>query len=382
MPWGPQPSIQCDYVTGTLGALNAELVLSLFSASTATIQVTGTWSGTLTFEFSNNNFQTTHPAFFSSPTVGLINTTTANGNFRVYGPAGYLAFRAKMTAYSSGSATATLTAALGNSTQVTLASGLFQDAEVPIFYKPLLMGGVDTVDSSARSVKVTPTGLVKMDGSSVTQPVSGPLTDTQLRATPVPISGTVTITDGAGAVNVILDSGVVTSITNAVAVTGTFWQATQPISIASMPSTPVTGTFWQATQPVSGPLTDTQLRLTPVPISGVVSLGLTGQTLKRAVVALSATWDVIAAVPTKKLKVYQYAVQSRADNMTAQFRDGAAGSLLGLRWGINSREGATSAPINPPATLFATTAGNALQAVISGSGTVDIEVSYWDDDVT
>ena len=35
-------------------------------------------------------------------------------------------------------------------------------------------------------------------------------------------------------------------------VSGTFWQATQPVSIASMPSTPVTGTFWQATQPVSG----------------------------------------------------------------------------------------------------------------------------------
>lgn len=34
-------------------------------------------------------------------------------------------------------------------------------------------------------------------------------------------------------------------------VTGTFWQATQPVSIATMPSTPVTGTFWQATQPVS-----------------------------------------------------------------------------------------------------------------------------------
>lgn len=34
-------------------------------------------------------------------------------------------------------------------------------------------------------------------------------------------------------------------------VSGTFWQSTQPVSIASMPSTPVTGTFWQATQPVS-----------------------------------------------------------------------------------------------------------------------------------
>lgn len=47
---------------------------------------------------------------------------------------------------------------------------------------------------------------------------------------------------------------VVDTITNPVAVTGTFYQATQPVSIASMPSTPVTGTFWQATQPVSGSL--------------------------------------------------------------------------------------------------------------------------------
>lgn len=64
-----------------------------------------------------------------------------------------------------------------------------------------------------------------------------------------------------------------------IAVTGTFWQATQPVSIASMPSTPVTGTFWQATQPVSGtfwqatqpvsgPLTDAQLRAVAVPVSG------------------------------------------------------------------------------------------------------------------
>ncbi len=38
-------------------------------------------------------------------------------------------------------------------------------------------------------------------------------------------------------------------------VTGTFFQATQPVSLASMPSTPVTGAFYQATQPVSGTLT-------------------------------------------------------------------------------------------------------------------------------
>ena len=34
-------------------------------------------------------------------------------------------------------------------------------------------------------------------------------------------------------------------------VTGTFFQTTQPVSLATAPTTPVTGTFWQATQPIS-----------------------------------------------------------------------------------------------------------------------------------
>lgn len=58
----------------------------------------------------------------------------------------------------------------------------------------------------------------------------------------------------------------------------TNWPATQAVSgavnatctgtVAVSGSVAVTGTFWQATQPVSGPLTDAQLRAAPVPISG------------------------------------------------------------------------------------------------------------------
>ena len=61
-------------------------------------------------------------------------------------------------------------------------------------------------------------GNVAVTGTffQATQPVSGPLTDAQLRAVAVPVSGT-------------------------------FFQATQPVS----------GTFWQATQPVSGTVTAT-----------------------------------------------------------------------------------------------------------------------------
>lgn len=107
----------------------------------------------------------------------------------------------------------------------------------------------------------------------------GGLTNTELRASPVPVSGS------------FYQATQPVSISGSVPVTGTFWQATQPISgtigISSLPAIPaganaigsvsvsnfpssqaVTGTFWQATQPVSGPLTDTQLRATAVPVSG------------------------------------------------------------------------------------------------------------------
>lgn len=135
-------------------------------------------------------------------------------------------------------------------------------------------------DGSAADVSSdNPLPVTLIGGSS-----SG-LTDAQLRASPVPVSGSFYL-----ATQPI--SGTV-SVSGSVAVTGSFYQATQPVSIASMPSTPVTGTFWQATQPVSGtvtanvngtvpvsgtfwqatqpvsgPLTDTQLRAAAVPVSG------------------------------------------------------------------------------------------------------------------
>ena len=134
-----------------------------------------------------------------------------------------------------------------------------------------------------------------------TQPVSGPLTDVQLRATAVPVSGTVTATGPltdtqlrASAVPISLAIAPTTPVTGTFwqvtqPVSGTFWQATQPVSGTFWQATqPVSGTFWQATQPISAvslplpagaataanqqtnALTDTQLRASPVVISGAV----------------------------------------------------------------------------------------------------------------
>lgn len=51
---------------------------------------------------------------------------------------------------------------------------------------------------------------------------------------------------GYAYVNAVIDAGSI-SVNN--------WPATQPVSLASVPTHGVTGTFWQATQPVSGTLT-------------------------------------------------------------------------------------------------------------------------------
>jgi len=98
----------------------------------------------------------------------------------------------------------------------------------------------------------------------------------------MPIGGTVSIgSDGTvslsantlSALENITVSGSV-SVSNfpaTQAVTGTFWQATQPVSIATMPTTPVTGTFWQATQPVSG-----TVALDANTLSALENIGVTG----------------------------------------------------------------------------------------------------------
>jgi hypothetical protein len=83
----------------------------------------------------------------------------------------------------------------------------------------------------ASGVPVTHGGLTDAQLRATAVPVSGPLTDAQIRATALPVSGTVTATGP---------------------LTDTQLRASAvPVSLASVPTHGVTGTFWQAVQPVS-----------------------------------------------------------------------------------------------------------------------------------
>ncbi len=128
------------------------------------------------------------------------------------------------------------------------------------------VGGSD--GTNLQALKVSSTGVLSVDGSAVTQPISA-------SSLPLP-SGAATAANQATANSSL--SSIDSKLTSPLAVTGTFFQTTQPVSAASLPlptgaataanqatgnaslasidgklTSPlaVTGTFFQATQPVS-----------------------------------------------------------------------------------------------------------------------------------
>ena len=115
----------------------------------------------------------------------------------------------------------------------------------------------------------------------------------------------------------------------------------------------------------------------PVTVDGTVTDGGSGKTLKTAAVSLTATGTALAAVPTKRLKVYAVKLVVSAA-LSVHWRDGAATALEGAQ-ALAANGGYTEA-VDPPAFLFATTAGQSLDLVISGTGTAAGRLSYWDDD--
>lgn len=118
------------------------------------------------------------------------------------------------------------------------------------------MGTIEIRGPSGNSAEVTSGSALKVDASATVQPISA-------TALPLPAgaatsaaqtTGNASVASAAASLASIysqLVSGLTVSFATPQAVTGTFFQATQPVSIASMPSTPVTGTFWQTTQPIS-----------------------------------------------------------------------------------------------------------------------------------
>ncbi len=116
-------------------------------------------------------------------------------------------------------------------------------------------------DTQLRAVAVPVSGTVGVSGSVA---VTGPVTDTQLRATPVPVSGTVAVT---GPLTDTQLRAVAVPVSGTVGVSGSV-AVTGPVTDTQLRATPVPVS---GTVAVTGPLTDAQLRATPVPVTGSFS---------------------------------------------------------------------------------------------------------------
>lgn len=188
-------------------------------------------------------------------------------------------------------------------------------------------GGLTDTELRATPVPVSVPGTI---------PVSGPLTDLQLRAVPVPVSGTVStggLTDAQLRATAVPVSGTV-------AVTGTQTDALTDAELRAA-AVPVSGTVavsnFPASQAVTGPfLTDGQLRATPVPVSGP----LTDTELRATAVPVSGTVSV-TGVATFAEQQTQTASLSVMDDWDES--DRAKVNIIAGQVGVQGAAGASTA---------------------------------------
>jgi hypothetical protein len=217
---------------GSITASGQSVCLPLSGAGTGQVQLSGTWTGTITWKATARLAVATTPYRAINAADGTAGTTTTGNGLFTFGAAGLAQFCAEATAAITGTVTVDIrvSAGTGLSTQAGGAGGGGDASAANQVTGNASLASIDTKTPALVS------GRQPVDGSGVTQPVSG-----------------------------------------------TFWQATQPVSLATAPTTPVTGTFWQATQPVSGTFWQpTQ------PVSGTVTSNA-GTNLNTSALALSAT---------------------------------------------------------------------------------------------
>lgn len=116
----------------------------------------------------------------------------------------------------------------------------------------------------------------------------------------------------------------------------------------------------------------------------VTALNLGSQkTLKNSIFSITSTTTVVAFVSSKVIKVYGYELQSANDSMSIQLFNAVGGNAVTLNWTFNSREGVMASCSVPPDFLFKTLSQSVpINAVVSGTGTINGCIRYWDDDAS
>lgn len=130
----------CDRWTAlSISALNAIAAGSSSGCSTCNINIRGTWVGTISFYATVDNVNFDQVSVIDASTGFQVTTTSTSGTF-IFPCGGYNRVKAKLTAYTSGSAVVTLDASEGAS------EGLYP-VDPPIKYSHLTSNVTTTVKS-------------------------------------------------------------------------------------------------------------------------------------------------------------------------------------------------------------------------------------------
>jgi hypothetical protein len=254
--------------------------------------------------------------------------------------------------------------------------------------------GADVTDRSARLL-----GHVTVDNASLavtgsfwqtTQPVSGTFWQAtqpvSASALPLPTGAaadaTLTggtqqtkLTDGTNVASVkaastlplATDKAVVVTARDSISVTGTFWQATQPVSGTFWQATqPVSGTFWQATQPVSGTVTanaGTNLNTSALALDATLTGGTQQSKITDGTNVATVKAASTAAVAADKAVVVAVSPNNTV-GVTGTFWQ-ATQPVSGTFWQTTQPISAASLPLPTGAALDATLTGGTARAKIT-----------------
>ncbi len=252
-------------------------VLAVDGCGSATVQVSGAWSGTIAFEKNNNGTDWSAIKAIHPTTGAGITDTSSNGQWTI--PcAGWDQIRCRVSSTGSGTATVHIQASSGCQA-VSLANPLPTGSNT---IGAVTVSGSVTVGSHAVTnigTFATQDSQVIADNSTFTDGtsklfMSGYIYDD--------VAGTALTENDAGAPRINVNRGCVSviedgstraryatvTVSNALKVdgsavtqpvSGTFWQATQPVSLASVPSHAVTNAGTFAVQVDGSALTALQL---------------------------------------------------------------------------------------------------------------------------
>ena len=231
--------------TGSLGALNATVQLAVNGENNAAMQlVAGTLVGTIVPEVSVDGGTTWVSIFFDDPSTSNVvssivfgsNNTATTRTIVSTGGASHV--RVRVSAYTSGTATCNLRASVMQ--DPTLLSGGAAGSALPPVVQQI-GGSVTTAspgysNATINALSLTTAGALRIDGSAVTQPISGTVTANQGTSpwvSNITQFGSVNISTGTGAsgtgiprVTVSNDSNIIVSQATAANLNATVVQST------------------------------------------------------------------------------------------------------------------------------------------------------------